>query len=174
MKTNTNHKINLIAPIIVSAVAIAVIIVICIILVNINSNNIEDEIREAINSGVLEKDYSPLMKLSKELIGQKVFLDDAEEKFSNEEDLYDFYVTENNGYIADKSSSERITFDIIIEEADAPPTLIDFVYHETIGDNDSFVMKSSENTFQHFNGYVTNEFNNIDEALRDHLIVRED
>ena len=173
MKKQSNNKINILMPIIISIAIILVIIIACVIIVNVHTKSIENEIQEAIKSGALEKDYTALMKLSKELIGESVLLEEIDSKISGKEDQLELYVGEESGYIADKTSNEKITFAIIKEEDDAPERLQDFIYHETIQGNDTFLMKSSENTFQHFNGYITNEFDNIDEAIRDHLIVRE-
>ena len=173
MKKQSNNKINFLIPIIISVAIILVIVIACVIIVNVHTKSIENEIQEAIKSGALEKDYTTLMKLSKELIGEDILLEDIDNKISGKEDQLELYVGEESGYIADKTTNEKITFTIIKEEDDAPERLQDFIYHETIQGNDTFLMKSSENTFQHFNGYITNEFDNIDEAIRDHLIVRE-
>ena len=119
-----------------------------------------------------EANYTDMQKLFLELIGKEVVIEFmAEDYFKNDQ----FATVDNEdgtGKVILPGTSEYIQYNIVNEEEDSPDTAIDFVYHETVNDRDTFIMQSGENTYQYFNGSVTEEYDNLKDAINYHLLFR--
>ena len=154
----------------VAIIAVMAIVAICLILFVPKAEGGQGGDQEQANA--FESDYSNTMKFYKDINGQEILVEDIEGKAKKYDENVSVFVDDSNkGTIKLNAENEYISFTQIQEEDDSPETAIDFVYHETVNEEDSFVMQSGENTFQHFNGAITNEFDNIDEALNDHLLI---
>ncbi len=119
--------------------------------------------------------YTEVMKIYGELCGKELDWDSLEEKvksinFNASLTKVDDFVGQINVGIIKKN--EYIRFDIVKEEEDSPDMAINFVYYYYVDDEHvSFVMKSGESKYQNYNGAITNEFDTLDEALIDNMLM---
>ena len=122
---------------------------------------------------VLTNRYSDVLKVYYELDDEAIAVDDLQEQVEKMKLNVNFAAGSEKGIISDKDNEkEYITFEVTREEEDAPDTAYNFVYHETIDDREYMIKKSGENTYQHFNSIITNEFEKKSDAIEDHLIYK--
>ncbi len=170
-------KTNLKTPIIVGVVALFAVIIIVALVLAISSNSANNtggnNSNETIDIDVTD-DFTDAQKMYMTLNGKEITVEyiakDYLKEFKN-----NYYINtkeDRTGTITFAGANEYIKFDIINEEDDSPDTAINFAYHETINGEDTFIIQSSENTFQHYNGQVTNEFDKIEDAIMDHRLFQ--
>ena len=168
------QKSSLKKPIIITCAIIVLMLIIgaTIIMIKPSSSPATDQ-GESVD---VTANFTKLQKLYLQLCGKEVVIDFlAEDYFKDDKELQiktNITATSRTGRILLSDSKEYIEFNIINEEDDSPDTAVDFVYHEIINDRDTFVMQSSDDTYQHFNGGVTNEFDKLEDAMRDHELFR--
>lgn len=165
---STTKKAIIITAVIIVIMAIAAVLLVVLLPKTEGGQNPDGQGQ----ANVFESDYSDTMKLYKALNGREILVEDLEAEAKKQNQSISVFVDDmQKGTIGTDAENEYITFTQVQEEEDSPETAIDFVYHETIGEEDSFVLQSGEDTYQHFNGAITNEFKTIDEALNDHLLI---
>lgn len=170
-------------PIIITAIIIAVMLIAAGVAVMLiprheDAQNPGEDDEQTMTVEMYKKKFTEEMKMYKDLCGQELDWDSLEskvKKINSSATLtkIDDYVGQIN--IGSNKKNEYIRFDIVREEVDSPDTAINFVYYYYLDDEHvSFVMKTGESKYQSYNGAVTNEFESLDEALADNMLVHTD
>ena len=122
---------------------------------------------------VLTNHYSDILKVYYELDDEAIAVDDLQEQVEKMKLNVKLTAGSEKGIIVDKDNiGEYITFEVMREEEDSPDTAYNFIYHEIIDSREYLIKKSGENTYQHFNSVITNEFEKKSDAIEDHLIYK--
>ena len=117
--------------------------------------------------------YTDMLKIYSALDDEIILVDTLQEKLAEINPRAKFYADSEGGTITLlKAKNEYISFDVFRDYDDSPDSAVNFVYHDKVGDEVFTIHKSGENTYQHYNGALTNEFDNKDDAIRDHLLHR--
>ena len=168
--TKTSFK----KPLIVSAAIILIMIIAAAIFVAVAPNH--NTLSTAVPKETYDETatFTKAQKLFMQLCGKQMTVKFIrEDYFKDDKDIaIETNVDETAGVISFKDSKERIEFDIIHEEEDSPDTAVNFTYVEEFKGSRTFIIKSGENTYQHFNGRVTNEFDRIEDAIKDHQLFQ--
>lgn len=118
-------------------------------------------------------DFTKIQKLFTKLCGNRVVLEFMEKDYFQKEDQFEIETFANRtGRITVPDTNEYISYDIVNEEEDSPDTAINFAYHEPFDDLDTYVIKSGELTYQHFDGHVTTDYDNIEDAIMAHQLLQ--
>lgn len=173
LDSNSGNNLRIKKPIIITLAIIVVMAVVAIVAVLLATRT--GSTSDVTNGGSTQDktaDFTSMQKLFAKLCGKEIIVDFLEEQYFK--DLGEFEIeniANRTGHINGKTD-EYITYDIVNEENDSPDTAINFAYHQTIDDKDTFIIKSGENTYQHYNGAITNEFDNIEDAIMDHQLLQ--
>ena len=157
--------------IIITAIIIFVLAVSSIAIVALNSS-IKNKEQNQQSSKKIAITLTDIQDLYTKLDDKEVVIEFMKEQYFKDNDNFRVSAYDDEGNITLENTQEYITFDIIHEEVDSPDTAVNFVYHEQIGNYDTFIMKSGENSYLHYNGGVTNEFETIYDAIADHQYFR--
>lgn len=170
-------------PIIITAIIIAVMLIAAGVAVMLiprheDAQDPGEDDEQTMTVEMYKKKFTEEMKMYEDLCGKELDWDSLEskvKKINSSATLtkIDDYVGQIN--IGSSKKNEYIRFDIVREEVDSPDTAINFVYYYYLDDEHvSFVMKTGESKYQSYNGAVTNEFESLDEALADNMLVHTD
>ena len=120
------------------------------------------------------EDYSDMLKVYSKLADEQTPVDDLQEEVKklNEKATVELFDDNHGEVYVNGATEEYLTFDIIREEEDSPDMADNFVYHDEINGINYTIRLSGENTYQHFNGQLTSEFNSKKDAIMDHLLYR--
>ena len=164
--------------IIVGAIAIGIILIIIGAVVTPvfwkNSALMTEEDIAVESDNAYDKDYTAMQKIYLELDDDnEIAVDDLQDKLAKLDKAATLELQANGGTILINDTTESITFTVFREESDSPDEAKDFVYHDLVNDTDLTIHKSSEDSYQHFNGAITTEFKNKKEAINYHLMFRQ-
>lgn len=161
--------------ILIGIIAIAIIGIIGAVVVVVSAKKHEGQGQgDTSQTNEFESDYSNAMKLFKVLCGRDILVDNLKEearKINLEIEILDGIDGQKNIYV--KDSDDYISFTNLKEEPDSPDTAVDFKYIDIVNEEESFIIKSGENTYQHFDGRLTTEFETVEDALNYHLSIHE-
>ena len=165
MDNQGNTKNTFGKAILIGIIAIAIIGIIGAVVVVVSAKKHEGQGQgDTSQTNEFESDYSNAMKLFKVLCGRDILVDNLKEearKINLEIEILDGIDGQKNIYV--KDSDDYISFTNLKEEPDSPDTAVDF----------KFIIKSGENTYQHFDGRLTTEFETVEDALNYHLSIHE-
>ena len=115
-----------------------------------------------------------MLKVYSKLADEQTPVDDLQEEVKklNEKATVELFDDDHGEVYVNGATEEYLTFDIIREEEDSPDMADNFVYHDEINGINYTIRLSGENTYQHFNGQLTSEFNSKKDAIMDHLVYR--
>lgn len=167
-------KSSLKKPIIITVAIIVVMIIAAVIILAVVPKQTGDQGKAEQGQSEAEirkKDYTTTMKLFADIIGKEIVVDDLQEQAKKVDE--NFLISDNEkptGRLYLPEANDYIEFTIFNEEDDSPDTAIDFIYNYPANEEIGYVMQSGEKTYQNFNGAITNEFDNVDDALADSLL----
>ena len=166
-----NSKPSFTKPIIISIIIIAIFAIAGSAIIIVDSFQRTKTSDNALLSYV---GTTKMQELYMKLIGKESVVEFiASDYFDNDTNYAIDVKDDKTGKITYKDSSEYISFIITNDEEDTPDTATDFVLHEEIDGVDTYIVQSSENTYQFFNGGATEEFDNLDDAILNHQLLRE-
>ena len=170
-------KANFVKPIVISVVIIILLCIAGLVILALNprqertSEQIEEDERAALAAYI---GTTEMQELYKKLLGKEVVIAFMQSDYFKDDDKFHIGATTNeSGAITREGSSEYITFHITNDEIDTPDTAVDFVLHDEVDGQDTYIMQSGENTYQFFNGSVTTEYDKLEYAFLDHQLLRE-
>lgn len=173
LNNNTGYSPRIKKPLIIT-LAIIVVMVIAAIFIVAFTPKTDSTSNTTNNEPTIDKtaDFTSMQKLFAKLCGKEAIVDFMEEQYFKDLGKFEITTLANRTGRIDGDSDEYITYDIVNEEDDSPDTAVNFAYHQTIDNQDTFIIKSGEKAYQHFNGAITNEFDNLEDAILDHQLFQ--
>lgn len=173
LNNETGYGSRLKKPIIITLVVIVVMVVAAILVVVLTPKTNPSDKKDNTPAYDKTASFTKMQKLFTQLCGKEIVVEFIAEQYFKKNGDYDVSTFANHtGQISLKGTDEYIVFDVINEEEDSPDMAVNFAYHQTINEKDTFVIQSGENTYQHYNGAITNEFDNIEDAILDHQLFQ--